>query len=644
MNVHRPQSPSPSASYGHTTSWQHTTNTQQQNPPPPPPPPAPLRPDNTPVWSGTAEHVDHRNPAHTIIYEEGTFEPNRNYNRQTFNTPSQPLKPPTTTNSTSTVVYAQPVGSQEDSRELFPSNTPTKPLNSYNPPQYYPNTNRQDHTRNLHVLTPIRPVDIPRHDLMPPQQGRDNVYINTHVQIPITQPRPSQSGRPIPVLPRDPYDRPPAYLPPFGSDSGQKPLSEPDFKVTTINIDQLPGQISYTLDQLPAASSKHHTNDDSNLYGGLQPPVGAVATTTPASHFLDVRPQPTQVPPPGPVTQPIKPIVPNYPKLSNATIQTFPHQPHYSPPYAEVTHAHNSSLAGRKIPQQSNIKPYYRDPLNSENTNIKITSPPPPHYYGLNPPPHANRENENNEPNSNIDDPELAMKAALKLLLKPYINPESNLDDNVAEKAQSHIMSLVSNTHLDTTTTTTHSPPLPLNRNTLVPSSTTRPHQQDDVELILAGEQHNLVGVTTVKTGDHETSTAYNLHQSPSSSASERSSLQPTKFTHNHHHNSNWHKHHHHQHSQDSHKFKHNREFHEKHPNLPNPFDVATTTTTISHSVNSYNPRAEATTPRTYDFDLRVGGRCPFNCGNGKCVEENQVSIKINVFETLYWVYGFNIC
>ncbi|XP_065361312.1 uncharacterized protein LOC135954976 isoform X3 [Calliphora vicina] len=133
-------------------------------------------------------------------------------------------------------------------------------------------------------------------------------------------------------------------------------------------------------------------------------------------------------------------------------------------------------------------------------------------------------------------------------------------------------------------------------------------------------EQHNLVGVTTTNTGTHETSTSYNLHQTPLQS--ERSSMKPLTYPHEH--NTNWHRHH----SHDPHHFKyqHTREFHEKHPNLPNPFDVTTT------PISSYNSRAEATTTtqRNYDFDLRVGGNCPFDCGNGKCVEQHQVCDGVN--------------
>ncbi|KAM7357570.1 uncharacterized protein ACRADG_002858 isoform 3-T3 [Cochliomyia hominivorax] len=136
-------------------------------------------------------------------------------------------------------------------------------------------------------------------------------------------------------------------------------------------------------------------------------------------------------------------------------------------------------------------------------------------------------------------------------------------------------------------------------------------------------EQHNLVGVTTIKGGEHETTTSYNLHQTPPILQSERS-------TSPHNHNSNWHNrhHHNHHHSHDMHnfKFKHNREFHEKHPNLPNPFED----NTRSNPVSSYNTRAEATTPRNYDFDLRAGNRCPFDCGNGKCVEKHQVCDGVN--------------
>ncbi|XP_065361311.1 uncharacterized protein LOC135954976 isoform X2 [Calliphora vicina] len=606
MNVPRPQG----STYDQTSTWQHTANTHHQN--------HPARPDVTPVWSGTGVHVDQHKPSHTIIYEEGSFEPNRNYNRQMFSTPLASLTPTTTTSTTSTptIVYAQPVGSQEDSQELF-SNNPRKPINTYKPP-HYPSTNRQNHTRHLNTWTPIRPVDIPRHDLMPPHQGQNTVYTNTRVPV-ITQlmpPNQQPQPQPSPQYPGRPQIYRPAthFMPPFNhDDSGQKPLPDSDFKLTTINIDQLPGQISYNLndfDKLPSSSSRHNINDNSNLYGGLQPPLSDTLTTTTARTFLDPYQPTTQVlQPPGTIT-PTRPIS-GYPQLSNATIQSFPHQPHYSPPYAEVTHSRNTSWVGRKIPQHSAIKPTYRDSLNSENTNVKITSTPPPQYYGLNPPPYANSEHEENDPNPDTQDQELAMKAALKLLLKPYLDSESKVDDSVAEMAQSHIMSLVS-----TTTTTTHKP-LPSNKNTLVP--TTTPHQED-VELILAGEQHNLVGVTTTNTGTHETSTSYNLHQTPLQS--ERSSMKPLTYPHEH--NTNWHRHH----SHDPHHFKyqHTREFHEKHPNLPNPFDVTTT------PISSYNSRAEATTTtqRNYDFDLRVGGNCPFDCGNGKCVEQHQVCDGVN--------------
>lgn len=589
MNVPRPQG----ATYGHTTTWQQQSNNHHQKPT--------NKTDLTSVWSGTAVHVDQHNPSHTVIYEEGSFEPNRNYNRPMYNTPLAPLKPTTTTTTTtaSNIVYAQPVGSQEDSKEIF-FNTPTKPTSTYFP-QYYPTSNRQNHTRHLNPWTPIRPVDLPRHELMPPHQGHNTVYTNTHVQIPTTSQYipPNQNTQPSPQYPNIPQ----IYRPIYGTeDAGQKPLPESDFKITTINIDQLPGQIAYNLDdldQLPSASSRHDNDDNSNFYGGLQPPLDSTSTTTTFNSFLNPQEQSTQLPQPPKTTWPMSSVI-GYPKLSNSTIQTFPNQPHYSRPYSEVTHSRNVSWVGRKVPQHSAIKPSHRDPLNSDNSNVKISNTLSPPYYGLNRPLYSNSERK--EDNPYPEDQEEAMKEALKLLLRPYLDNENKADDEVAEKVQSHIMNLVS--HSDshpatTSTTTTHKPPL--NINTLVP--TTTPHQED-VELILAGEQHSLVGVSTIQTGNHETSTSYNLHQTPIQS---------------HDHNSNWHKHHFH----DPHHFKiqHSRDFHEKHPNIPIPFED----TTIP--ISSYNPQTEATTPRNYNFELGIGGdRCPFECGNGKCAEQHQVS------------------
>lgn len=592
MNVPRPQG----SSYDQTANWQHTVHTHHLNPP--------ARPNVTPVWSGTAEHIDQRNPTHTTIYEEGSLAPNRNYKPKILNTPLAPLSS-TASTTPSNVVYAQPIGSQEDSKEIF-SQEPPKPTNIY-----YPSVNRQNHTRYINTWTPIRPVEIPRHDLMPSPPTQGNVYTNTRVLVPVIVPgRPPNQQHP---------ERPLIYRPPYvGEDTGQVPLAERDFKITTINVDEIPGQKTYTfddLDQFPSASSKHNVNDDTNLYGGLQPPVfNTPHTTTPTIRYLPPNDQTTQIPVPSRGTIPTSHI-PGYTQLTNATIQTFPHQPHYSPPYSEVTHSRNATWFGRKLPSQSGIKSTYPDNSNSESKNVQVTAPLPNHFNDPLSPPPANIRNENEHgiaPNN--QDEEEVMKQALKLLLKPYLDPDNKVDDDVAEKAQSHIMSLVASP----TTSTSNDHKTPSNKNTLASSTTTA---QPDVELILAGEQHHLLGVTTSKTGDRETSTVYNLYQTPLES--ERSSALPHQ--HNHVHNSNWHKNHNHHHTQHHSKTQHNREFHERHPNLPNPFAANPTPST------PINPRAEPTTPTNYDFDLRVGTECPFECGNGKCIEQHQVSLTLIV-------------
>ncbi|XP_075162252.1 tequila isoform X2 [Haematobia irritans] len=603
MNVLRPQAP--------TTNWQQVPNTPAIT---------------TNVWSGTAINVDQQSPTRTVIYEEGSLQPDRNYNHHIpYSKPLAPI-PSSGSSTTATVVYAQPIGSQETSEEVFGSHNLPQPHDpsypSYNRPHHSPNLNRQNFTRTVTsvspgnqwvpiVVNPIPQVPVVTH-LMPPLEGPGSPVSSTVAggyphnsfkrpgePTPSRTPPTSQRGHTV----ISHGDVPIAHLVPpnRGDDLGQRPLDESNPTVTTVYVNNFPGlpwpHDTNQLDTVASGSRKVLTIDESNLYGGLQPPLSeGQVTSTPRPINADRRPQ---IPIPTQATTPLPRV--EYPKLSNATIQTFPHQPHYSSPYSEVAHSRNASWSGRKIPQQSAIKPSTRLELSKiPEDRIPTTSHRPSEYVDETTP-------------SQIDPDQLPLKEALQLMLRPYFNRSGTVDDDVAAKAESHIMNLVAPIDTapeETTTTTTHNPLLH------VPSisipSTTPLH--DDVEIILAGEQHSLVTTTTAtQPGSHKSATFYDFDHT--TVESERSTLAQQGHTHDH--DSNWHKHHQHLPSsskhQNHHKHQHSREFHEKHPHLPNPFD-----TPLESPSNSAG------------IDIRSGDLCPFSCGNGKCIAQHEVCNGVN--------------
>ncbi|XP_030239472.1 uncharacterized protein LOC108651696 isoform X5 [Drosophila navojoa] len=105
------------------------------------------------------------------------------------------------------------------------------------------------------------------------------------------------------------------------------------------------------------------------------------------------------------------------------------------------------------------------------------------------------------------------------------------------------------------------------------------------------------------------------------------------------------HHHHPHHHHHGPHPHQHSPSYHARHPNLPNPFNPineehkSTTKTKFESDPNTEfevgdflpNPNAEATT--TSEINLRTGFSdepCEFHCGGGKCVKQSEVCDGVN--------------
>ncbi|XP_017843015.2 uncharacterized protein LOC108600134 isoform X2 [Drosophila busckii] len=97
---------------------------------------------------------------------------------------------------------------------------------------------------------------------------------------------------------------------------------------------------------------------------------------------------------------------------------------------------------------------------------------------------------------------------------------------------------------------------------------------------------------------------------------------------HQHHHH---HHHHHHNHQQQ----QHTPEFHAQHPNLPNPFrEAAKSSEEIEELEPAVNPKqdAEEYKPVPPQINLRSSfdNACEFDCGGGKCVKQVEVCDGVN--------------
>ncbi|XP_062135788.1 uncharacterized protein LOC133845355 isoform X3 [Drosophila sulfurigaster albostrigata] len=112
----------------------------------------------------------------------------------------------------------------------------------------------------------------------------------------------------------------------------------------------------------------------------------------------------------------------------------------------------------------------------------------------------------------------------------------------------------------------------------------------------------------------------------------------PDPFEKPQHHHSPHHPHHdhnHHQHHNPSHsEHQHSRRFHSQHPNLPNPFADEEQKPQQQDDDEEFlpNPNAEATTPQSVEISFRgdFEESCEFDCGGGKCVKQSQVCDGVN--------------
>lgn len=543
-------------------------------------------------WSGEGSSYNQQAPTQTVLYVEGSLQPKRNYTQSQATSPiyHAPLAPMATTPA-SRIYYAQPVEEepaatnswprQSHSRKLDEPLQPSRlhPVPSYSsssslPGQrpleldYQPDENLQPsgfQPLPSNSLSGQQPLDLdyqPDESLQPsrvhPLPSPDSLFLPGQRPLELDyQPEDRVDQPPRPFYRRgdsrqqseDPFEgfqppvaaQPSAFQPPL---SNLAPLNPP-ITPTQPSRFQPPLTNLAPLNPPPPAPGvpANHSPvyrppaDESNLYGGLQPPLPSVASTTPASSLR---------------TYPI------YPVLGQT--------PHYSPSYSGVAHSRNSSWA--KVPARA--APDAFNPQEDEDDYDQVEIESTTAIDGLRPPPF---DHQFYNPTQSASPPENAitkdaLNQALRLLLHPYLNHSGNVPESMAQRAESAIASAISRPP------TTNSSP----------TTTRKPRRQpdDEVELIVASEQASLNETDsddlvpdegeTSRTEQTLNPTTYassydtdNFHRSTRSvvsvdsedsstvpNSNPRSYPTPTKkgLTHG-----------------------HSRQFHQNHPNLPNPFD-----------------------------------------------------------------------
>ncbi|KAH8380510.1 hypothetical protein KR009_011156, partial [Drosophila setifemur] len=639
-------------------------------------------------WSGQESSYVHRDPSHNVLYVEGSLQPNRNY--PTHKTPLAPMAPL----NPGKVYYAQPVeekppqapprhgysrridyGSPGNGWQPMPPLAPLggqQPLNlDYNPetpsarePQ---NRNPESHgarePQNRNPLPGQKPLDLDYDDQQKPQD-------------------PFNGLQPYPGVPGPPPGSPPRFYPdqlPSASQSqpGQQPVDF-DYDPSGFPEQQKPLVPHNSLREPhnpPSSGSRSPAINESNLYGGLLPPKlspnpreNPTTTTT------------TTTPPPRLgnrlYTYPI------YPPVDNRTSQS-PSNPHYSPSYAGIAHSRNASWA--KVPVTSTTPSQLSDPFNFEGEEDfydeddftttterrQLPPPPPPSNKQFFSPQQTSKANSSPAPGSDPNS-QLAIKEALKLMLRPYFNHSGNAQEQLAKQTESAIVSVISKPPRNVTTTTTTPRPTRTTSTTPRPTRTTsttpRTDPDDDVELIKAGEQESLDPFdddyafpdaretarteqsinpsTTYSSTDFQRSTRKaEVDTTPKTTTTtimksnwhafghnrdyhQRHPNLPDPFTK--HHNPNPHNPFIHQrHSHHLHPHEHSADFHRRHPEIPNPLPAKEEKPTQEEEKDEdwelySNPNAKEVTPKLSARSNFID-TCEFDCGNGKCIKKSQV-------------------
>ncbi|XP_032290457.1 uncharacterized protein teq isoform X3 [Drosophila virilis] len=644
-------------------------------------------------WSGQGSSYNRQAPTQSVLYVEGSLQPNRNYQATNTNsiykTPLAPMAP-----TTSNVYYAQPVETVHSSRQNFSrsqtndwhtARTPYNPQSSY--PQaslpgqqpldldYQPDGHAEEPRNQLpsgshqepreHSRPPYSSVPTNHNPTLHGQSYQPAVESNLYGGL---QP-PTPPAQPSGFTPIHPQHNPPAHAQP-----GQRPLDLDDYNPdvdTQATVDQpYPIVPSVPANHSPTYRGQPHpVANESNLYGGLQPPSRPSLAETTTTRTTSSTPSNLRT-------------FPIYPRVFDATPANPANHPHYSPPYAAVAHSQNASW--QKVPPRAPESDPFLDRGDYDEADYGDSETTTTERNGLRPPPFNHQfYNPSQGAAPAAETPsKVALGEALRLMLRPYFNHSGNAQEALAERAESAIASAISKpptstTPIPTTTTTTTTTKVP-HRGRQTPD--------DEVELIVAGEQESLDiadddsvvpdAVETARTeqtlnpttyasgydttdfqrGTRRVDTDSSTQSYPHSNSNKPHTWGHSREFHKRHPNmpdpfdkpeDQHHTHHfHHLHHHHHHPHEHSRLYHSSHPNLPNPFS----TKNEEHPQPKPreqpepqpdleiepdflpNPNAEATTLRTQQISFRSGfdEPCEFDCGGGKCVKKIEICDGVN--------------